>query len=402
VIPGQAPDVTAPARSAAGRGYTPAETAGMERALELAGRGVRGANPLVGAVVLDADGTIRAEGWHRGAGTAHAEAAALAALGPVPAAEAATLSMLVTLEPCNHTGRTPPCARAIAEAGIGTLIYATADGTELAGGGARTLAAHGTAVHAGLLGERARALNHRWFAARRQGRPFTTLHLAQTLDGRIAAADGTSQWITGPQARAHSHGVRARVGAILAGTGTIAADNPRLTARTPGGHDADRQPLRAVMGLRDTPADAAVRGDGNWLPLRTRDPHEALHELAARGIDHVMIEGGAGIATAFLAADLVDELWLYQAPLLLGAGRPAVGDLGIATLGDARAWRLDGAGGEACAVLGNDVVLHLEPAPASASPPDPPGPPGKPTAETTTNSPAGTRAGTARTTERTS
>jgi len=356
---------TAPA-AGSGAAFTDAERSAMELALAEAGRGVRGANPLVGAVVLGPDGTVRAVGHHRGAGTPHAEAAALAALGPVDPAEAARLTMVVTLEPCNHTGRTGPCAGAIAAAGIGRVVYATADGTDRAGGGARFLAGRGTEVACGLLGERARELNHRWFAARAARRPFTTLHLAQTLDGRIAAADGTSQWITGPAARSHSHGVRARAEAILAGTGTVLADNPRLTARNADGTAAARQPRRVVMGRREVPADAAVRGDGNWTQLSTHDPSEALAALAAEGTDHVMIEGGAAVATAFLAADLVDELWLYQAPLFLGAGRPAVGDLGIGTLADARRWRLDDAGGPAHQRLGDDVALHLEPAPAPA------------------------------------
>ncbi|MGJ9401869.1 bifunctional diaminohydroxyphosphoribosylaminopyrimidine deaminase/5-amino-6-(5-phosphoribosylamino)uracil reductase RibD [Arthrobacter sp. KK5.5] len=340
-----------------------AETTAMAAALEAARRGPRGANPLVGAVILDADGRVRATGHHAGAGTPHAEAAALAALGTVPRDEAVRLTMFVTLEPCNHTGRTGPCAQAIVDAGIGRVVYATADGTDRASGGAHRLRAAGVDVRQGPLGAPARELNHRWFAARAAGRPFTTLHLAQTLDGRIAAADGSSQWITGAAARAHSHGVRAAAEAIIAGTGTVLADNPRLTARNPDGTPAARQPLRVIMGNRDVPADAAVCGDGNWRHLRTHDPAAALRDLAASGIDHAMVEGGSSIATAFLSADLVDELWLYQAPLLLGSGRNAVGDLGIGTLSSARRLRLDATGGPSHQLLGDDVVLHLEPLP---------------------------------------
>lgn len=350
-------------------GFTAAEHAGMELALELAGRGVRGANPLVGAVVLDPSGRVVARGWHRGAGTAHAEAAALAALGdlgPLSAERAAGLTLLCTLEPCSHTGRTGPCAEAVARTGIGRVVYATADGTDRAGGGGQIMRRAGIDVGAGLLADRARELNHRWFAARAADRPFTTLHLAQSLDGRIAAADGTSQWITGPAARRHSHGVRERAEAIIAGTGTIHADNPRLTARTTDGAEHPRQPLRVVMGRRDLPPGAAVAADDHYLHLREHDPQAVLARLAARGIDHAMIEGGASIATAFLAAGLVDELWLYQAPLLLGAGRHAVGDLGIGTLSAAGRWRYDDAGGPAHQLLGPDAVLHLEPHPGSA------------------------------------
>lgn len=348
---------------AQGSGRSRAELEGMHQALELAARGVRGANPLVGAVILDAAGEQIASGWHRSAGTAHAEAAALAALGPVSREEAAGLTMLATLEPCSHRGRTGSCAAAIVESGIGRVLYACADDTERAGGGARMLSDAGIDVVAGLLGEQAHGLNHRWFAARAAGRPFTTLHLAQSLDGRIAAADGTSQWITGGRAREHSHLIRARSEAIIAGTGTILADDPRLTARNPSGSASGRQPLRVIMGRRDLPAGAAVTADDNHLQIRSHDPVAVLEALAGRGIDHVMIEGGASIATSFLAADLVDELWLYQAPILLGAGRQAVGDLGIGTLSEAGRWRFDDIGGPAHQLLGSDVVLHLEPLP---------------------------------------
>lgn len=345
--------------------FSAAERAGMDHALRLAGDGVRGANPLVGTVILDEDGTLLASGAHHGAGTPHAEAAALAALGPVPADRARRLTLLATLEPCSHTGRTGPCAEAIIRSGIGRVVYASADGTERAGGGAEMMQRAGIDVASGLCGDAARELNHRWFAARTADRPFTTLHLAQSLDGRIAAVDGTSQWITGDGARGHSHAVRARAEAIIAGTGTILADNPRLTARTPDGSPAARQPLRVVMGHRDVPAGAAIAEGPGYLQLREHDPVAVLADLAGRGIDHAMIEGGASIATAFLAADLVDEIWLYQAPLFLGSGRHAVGDLGVTTLADAARFRYDDRGGPAHQLLDADAVLHLEPTPTS-------------------------------------
>ncbi|MEE1620144.1 bifunctional diaminohydroxyphosphoribosylaminopyrimidine deaminase/5-amino-6-(5-phosphoribosylamino)uracil reductase RibD [Zafaria sp. J156] len=353
--------------SAAAGAAVPASA--FQLALDEAARGVRGANPLVGAVVLDGAGTVLATGHHRGAGTPHAEADALTRLGRLGPAAAAEATMLVTLEPCNHTGRTGPCSTAIAESGIGRVVYAVADPTAEAAGGAAALRARGIeAVDGARLdpawAAAARELNRRWFAARREGRPFTSLHLAQTLDGRIAAADGSSQWITGSASRAHSHALRGRVDAIVAGTGTVLADDPRLTARTPDGRDAEHQPLRVVMGRRPVPARAAVRGDGHWLQLATHDPREVLAELGSRGHGHVLIEGGAAIATAFLAAGLVDEVWAYQAPLLLGAGRGAVGPLGVDTLDAALRFLPDDAGGAAVQRLGTDVVLHLLPAPA--------------------------------------
>jgi diaminohydroxyphosphoribosylaminopyrimidine deaminase/5-amino-6-(5-phosphoribosylamino)uracil reductase len=341
------------------------ETAAMRLSLELARRGIRGANPLVGAVIVDATGAILSTGYHRGAGTAHAEADALNRLGNIDAAAARSATMLVTLEPCNHTGRTGPCSQAIIDSGIGNVIYAVADDGEAASGGGAALRAAGVNVSHGLLEAEATELNHRWIAARAAGRPFTTLHLAQTLDGRIAAADGTSQWITSPQSLLHAHEVRSRVGAIVVGTGTVKADNPRLNARDENGAPFASQPRRIVMGHSEVLANAALRGDGNWEQVFSHDPLTVLKTITARGIDHVLIEGGASIATAFLAADLVDEVFLYQAPIFLGAGRGSVGELGIGTLDAALRFRLDAVDGDAVRVIGTDILTHLEPLPAS-------------------------------------
>ena len=343
--------------------------AAMRLSLELARRGTRGANPLVGAVIIDPDGTILATGYHRGAGTPHAEADALNRLGSIDPAAARAATMLVTLEPCNHTGRTGPCSRAIIDAGIGNVVFAVADGGAEAGGGAETLRAAGVNVEQGLLEDQAAELNHRWFAARAAGRPFTTLHLAQPLDGRIAAKDGTSQWITSPRSLLHAHEVRARVGAIVVGTGTVMADDPRLNARDEHGEPFASQPRRIVMGQRDIPGDAALKADGNWEQVRTRDPHEVLARIASREIGHVLIEGGASVATAFLAADLVDEIFLYQAPIFLGSGRGSVGELGIDTLASARRFRLDAVDGDAVRILGPDTLTHLEPMPTGTGTP---------------------------------
>jgi diaminohydroxyphosphoribosylaminopyrimidine deaminase / 5-amino-6-(5-phosphoribosylamino)uracil reductase len=350
--------------------FSAAEQYAMRLALEAAGRGVRGANPLVGAAVLDGSGSIVASGYHRGAGYPHAEIEALAQLpaGLDPAA-LADCTMVVTLEPCNHQGRTGPCAAAVVEAGIGRLIYASDDQTAAAGG-ADYLRSHGVHVRSGLLRTEAVDLNQRWFKAKSTGRPFTTMHIAQTLDGLIAAADGTSQWITSEDARQDSHGIRGRVDAIIAGTGTVFADNPRLTAREATGEPSANQPLRVVMGTREVPAAAAVRGaDGKFIQLHTHDPAEVLESLGARGVAHAMIEGGATVAAAFLQADLVDELVLYLAPLMLGAGTRSTASLGIGTLADAARWRWDSTGGGHTINLGADLRLHLEPAPDGATPP---------------------------------
>ncbi|MDO6143327.1 bifunctional diaminohydroxyphosphoribosylaminopyrimidine deaminase/5-amino-6-(5-phosphoribosylamino)uracil reductase RibD [Paenarthrobacter aurescens] len=331
----------------------------MEAALEAALAGPRGANPLVGAVILSPQGEQLATGYHRGAGTAHAEADAIFEARKNGVDTAGT-TMIVTLEPCNHVGRTGPCAQAIIEAGIARVIYAVDDPHDPAAGGARTLTAAGVQVSSGLKSGKALDLNRDWFDAVAAKRPFVTLHIAQTLDSRIAAVDGTSQWISCPESLADNHGLRGLIDAILVGTGTVLIDNPRLTARTPDGELSARQPLRAVMGLREIPEDAAVRGtDGRFVHLPTRDPAEALGMLFEQGVRHLMVEGGSSILSTFLAADLVDELIVYLAPTLLGSGTPALNDLGITTLADAQHWSWDEAGGGAVRILGNDLRLHL-------------------------------------------
>jgi diaminohydroxyphosphoribosylaminopyrimidine deaminase/5-amino-6-(5-phosphoribosylamino)uracil reductase len=341
--------------------FSPAETRAMEAALEAALRGPRGANPLVGAVVVDPEGRHLVTGFHRGAGTAHAEADAIAQ------AAAAGLdlhgaTMLVTLEPCNHVGRTGPCAQAIIDAGITDVVYAVDDPHDPAAGGATTLRAAGVRVRSGLAAGEALELNRQWFQGVAGKRPFVTLHIAQTLDSRIAAEDGTSQWISCPESLADNHGLRGRIDAILVGTQTVLIDNPRLTARDASGAVSGKQPLRAVMGLRDIPADAAVWGDDRRvLHLPTRDPREALSLLYAAGIRHVMVEGGSRILSAFLTAGLVDELIVYLAPTLLGSGTPALNGLGITTLADAQHWDWDPSDGGAVRTLGRDLRLHLRP-----------------------------------------
>lgn len=322
----------------------------LARAVALAQRGpVGGANPRVGCVVTDADGVIVAEGWHRGAGTPHAEAAALAAAAAQDTALHGTHAY-VTLEPCAHTGRTGPCAEALIDAGVASVTYAVADPNPVAAGGAARLRAVGVDVHGPLdPSGAATALVREWSTAVRRGRPFVTVKTAASLDGRIAAADGTSRWITSSEARTHAHGLRARVGAIVVGTGTALTDDPALTVRLPAdpsgthtspsptttaGGDEQPQPWRVVVGLRDLPDDARVRGE-RFVHVRSHDPAAVLAELHAREVRHVLVEGGPRLVTAFLRAGLVDEVYAYVAPVLLGAGKSAVEDLGVATIADA-------------------------------------------------------------------
>jgi len=305
----------------------------MLRAMALAANGPQvDANPRVGCVLVAPDGSLVAEGWHHGAGTPHAEAVALEAAG----ARAAGCTAYVTLEPCHHTGRTLPCSRALAAAGVARVVYAVTDPHVPAGGGGAWLAAQGITVESGLLEDEAAALNRTWLHLMRTGRPWVTWKLASTLDGRSAAADGTSQWITGPDARQDVHDHRARCGAIVVGTGTALTDDPSLTARRGDDTLHDSQPLRVVMGQRELPSDARILDDcAETVHLRTRSPREVLAHLAERHIHHVWLEGGPTVAAAFMADGLVDEIVAYIAPVLLGRGRPSVSDLGITTIGDA-------------------------------------------------------------------
>jgi diaminohydroxyphosphoribosylaminopyrimidine deaminase/5-amino-6-(5-phosphoribosylamino)uracil reductase len=286
-------------------------------------------------VILAPDGRVVAEGFHRGAGTPHAEVDALARAGDL--ARGATA--VVTLEPCNHSGRTGPCAVALVDAGVTRVVYAQSDHNPVAVGGAETLKRSGIDVEGGLLAGEARTVNPVWTFAVEHGRPFVTWKFATTLDGRSAAADGTSRWVSSRPARLDTHRLRGLCDAILVGTETVLVDDPQLTVRDEDDRNLprERQLLRAVMGLRGVPADRRVLDDAaDTVVLHTRDPHEALAELFARDRQHVFLEGGPTLAAAFLAADLVDEVVVYVAPMLLGAGRSAVGELGIGTIADAR------------------------------------------------------------------
>ncbi|GAB3762757.1 diaminohydroxyphosphoribosylaminopyrimidine deaminase/5-amino-6-(5-phosphoribosylamino)uracil reductase [Nocardioides ginsengisegetis] len=318
--------------------FTDAERRAMSTALALATMpGVPlGPNPRVGCVLLDDDGAIVAEGHHRGAGTAHAEADALARAGD----QARGTTAVVTLEPCNHTGRTGPCAQALVDAGVRRVVFAQPDPNPLATGGTETLRAAGVEVVGGLLHDEARAVNRAWTFAVEHGRPFVTWKFATTLDGRSAAADGTSRWVSGAAARRDTHRLRAECDVMLVGTNTVEVDDPALTVRDIDDEPFPHQPLRAVMGERDLDPgrrifDPALSLGAESVHLRTRDPRAALAELFARGRQHVFLEGGPTLAAAFLTAGLVDEVVAYVSPMLLGAGQAAVADLGITTIADA-------------------------------------------------------------------
>jgi diaminohydroxyphosphoribosylaminopyrimidine deaminase / 5-amino-6-(5-phosphoribosylamino)uracil reductase len=332
-------------------GFSPAEQRAMRRALELAATpGVPlGPNPRVGCVLLTPQGTEVAEGYHRGAGTPHAEAAALAEAGP----DASGSTAVVTLEPCHHAGRTGPCSQALIDAGVARVVFAQPDPNPVATGGEAALRAAGIQVEFGLMEREARALNRAWTFAMEHRRPFVTWKLATTLDGRSAAADGTSRWVTPRAARVDSHRLRAQCDVILVGTGTVEIDDPELTVRDEYDEPLEHQPLRAVMGLREVDPQRRVLNDrAATMRLETRDPAAALELLHDRDRQHVFLEGGPHLAASFLRADLVDEVVAYVAPAFLGAGTSAVADLGITTIAEARRMRIVdvttvGAGAEA-------------------------------------------------------
>lgn len=315
---------------------TPYEVRAMRRALTLACRpGVPlGPNPRVGCVLISPNGTEIAAGHHAGAGSPHAEAVALGVAGE--AARGATA--VVTLEPCRHHGRTGPCTDALLAAGVRRVVFGLADPDPTAAGGAAVLREHGVSVVGGVHADAAREANRYWLFGLSHRRPFVTWKVAGSLDGRTSAADGSSRWITSLAARRDVHRLRRDCDTVLVGTGTALADDPALTVRDHRGSPAPRvvQPLRAVMGTRPLPATAALHdGAADTVRLATRDPRSALATLYGAGRRHVLLEGGATLAAAFLRGGLVDEVVAYVAPVLLGGGHPAVGDLGVGTVTDA-------------------------------------------------------------------
>lgn len=327
----------------------------MRRALTLALHGPRGLNPQVGAVLLSASGETLAEGWHRGAGTPHAEVDALSKLDG-DAARGATA--VVTLEPCNHTGRTGPCSEALIAAGVTRVVYAVADPGERSSGGAERLRQAGVEVEAGVLAADGRELLGSWLEVQRLGRPHVTVKWAQSLDGRAAAADGTSQWITGPAARADVHRRRSEADAIVVGTGTLLADDPALTARRPDGTLFDAQPRPVIVGTRAVPQEALVRRHPKpFLQDEGDDLPDLLDRLRELGAHRVFVEGGPTLAASFLRAGLADELLVYLAPTLIGGDRLAVTDIGVATIADQHRLELT-----AVERVGDDLLLVARPA----------------------------------------
>lgn len=346
----------------------------MSRALELARSApFTSPNPRVGAVVLR-DGVVISEGTHLGAGTAHAEALALEGI------DATGATVFVNLEPCNHHGRMPPCAPVLAQAGVARVVAAVADpDARVSGSGFDLLRRRGVEVTVGVLADEAEWVNAAFLHHRRTGRAYLTLKLALTLDGRLGAPDRTSRWITSPATRGYVHQRRSQVDAIMVGSGTVALDDPSLTAR---GMEARRQPAVVVVdgsgrvapsaSLFAEPHEVIVATHASvpqehqlgWkesgaevlvIPSRQAgsgvDLDALIAELGRRGMLEIYCEGGAGLATSLLAADLVDRLELHHGAVTLGAGGPSIGDLGATSMKDGRRWKL-----METSVFDNDVV----------------------------------------------
>ncbi|MFW0790503.1 bifunctional diaminohydroxyphosphoribosylaminopyrimidine deaminase/5-amino-6-(5-phosphoribosylamino)uracil reductase RibD [Gordonia sp. CPCC 205333] len=332
-------------------------TAAMTQAVaeSVGALGISSPNPPVGAIILDAAGGVVGIGRTARAGGPHAEVMALRAAGE----RAQGGTAVVTLEPCNHTGRTGPCSQALLDAGVSAVYYGVADPNPTAAGGATTLAAAGVRVLGGAdldpeLVELVRTGPLRaWLHRQRTGLPLVTAKIAATVDGRIAAPDGTSQWITGEQARAFAHERRGQIDAIVVGTGTVRIDNPSLTARYPDGVLREHQPTRIVLGSSEIAAGSRILDES--APTRRLRTHNPLDVLAAvPDALWVLVEGGPQVIGAFLAADVVDEIDLYLAPAILGAGRSAVEIGSATTISDLRRFTF----GEQ-RMLGDDLLITL-------------------------------------------
>jgi diaminohydroxyphosphoribosylaminopyrimidine deaminase/5-amino-6-(5-phosphoribosylamino)uracil reductase len=327
--------------------FSEAERAALERAVGLAGRGAGTVlpNPVVGCVLLDPAGVVIGEGYHQVPGGPHAEVIALQEAG----SRAAGATAVVTLEPCNHTGRTGPCSRALLAAGVIRVIVAVRDPWPPAAGGTDTLRAAGVDVvdiSDTAAAEGAEEVNRVWLTAMRRRRPFVTFKTGQTLDGRVAAPDGSSRWITSDESRADAHLLRGRVDTMMVGVGTVLADDPQLTARDAAGDAVGRQPLRVVVDAHGrTPMSAKVRDPAAGTVIATIaefggtdgrvDLSAVLTSLYHRGRRHVLLEGGPTLAASMFDAGLVDEVVAYLAPTVLGAGRAAVDGGAVTTLSEA-------------------------------------------------------------------
>ena len=298
----------------------------MQRAIDLSaiGLGKTFPNPIVGAVLADKDGQIIGEGFHQGG--EHAEVLAIKNAGVIPDGA----KLFVTLEPCNHTGKTPPCTDAIIDAGIKNVIYAVTDPNPIAAGGAAKLSESGIKVESGLLAKSAEAVNQDWLSKLANNRPRFIWKIASTLDGKVAAADGSSKWITSEAARADVAKLRSQADAILTSTKTVITDNPTLDSKGVG-----RNPHRIVMGNSTIDPKSNVLNDGAPTQIiKSREISALIEFVNQAGFNRVLVESGPTFGSALLAAGLIDEVILYLAPTIFGSGTNSIADIGIKTITD--------------------------------------------------------------------
>lgn len=305
----------------------------MRRANELSlnGLGLTFPNPIVGAVVIDDSGNLIGEGFHSKSNQgAHAETNALVAAGN----KAVGATLVVTLEPCNHHGKTPPCTEKIIESGIKKVVFGVSDPNKLASGGAAVLRNAGIEVIEDFQSDEIEFNNRAWLKKIRTGKVYITLKLALTVDGKIAAADGSSKWITSESSRADVAVLRSECDAIVTGTGTVIADNPALTVRNVNRNgNTEFHPARIVMGERPISESAEIRkGGAKTYFLSSRDLTELAKFATENNWNRILVEAGPTLSTAFLRSGLVDEVFIYQAPTFLGGDKSAVTDLGITNI----------------------------------------------------------------------
>ena len=295
-------------------------TVAMQHAITLSqkGLGKTAPNPIVGAVIIDSMGAVIGQGFHdRVNNIDHAEVVAIKDAG----SKTQGATIVVTLEPCNHSGATGPCTQAIIDAGITTVVFAVSDPNEKAAGGAATLRAAGITVIEGILQHDAAYANRAWLTKITKGRPFFTWKVAATLDGKVAATDGSSKWITNETSRADVQVLRRQADAILVGTQTVIADNPHLIPR--GDFEGfAKNPIRVVCGTQDLPADSIIFDDAARTELvKSKDLDQLVKRLNELDVNHVLVEAGPTLASAMLDGCLMDELVIYTAPSLLGSGK---------------------------------------------------------------------------------
>ena len=302
-------------------------TVAMQRAISLSEKGLgrTSPNPIVGAVIINSAGQVVGEGFHdRMRSPDHAEVVAIKMAG----ANANGATMVVTLEPCNHTGDTAPCSKAIADAGISKVVFAVVDPNKKAAGGAQELRNLGVQVESGVLASEAAYANRAWLTKIEKNRPFFTWKVATTLDGKIAATDGSSKWISNQKSRNDVQLLRRQADAILVGTNTVMTDDPHLIPRGdfPG---FTTNPLRVVCGEQELPASSKIFDNAApTLQVKSKDLAILVAELNKTGVNQVLVEAGPTLATAMLRQGLMDELVMYQAPTLLGQGKSFVADFG--------------------------------------------------------------------------